>query len=126
MPKKKSTGSAPAETPVSKTQFVLDIPATTPAEEVVAKAAESGLSISKGYVYSIRARSKSGKGGGKKRPGRPSNASKGITAAPKSTGSAPRNGSLDLQLANIIAEIGLVRAEEVLKNVRSKFRSAAV
>ena len=125
MPKKKSTGSAPAETPVSKTQFVLDIPATTPAEEVVAKAAEKGLSISKGYVYSIRARSKAGKGGGKKRPGRPSNASK-AAPAPKSAGTAPRGSSLDLQLANIIAEIGLVRAEEVLKNVRSKFRAAAI
>jgi hypothetical protein len=126
MPKKKSTGSASAETPVSKTQFVLDIPVTTPAEEVVAKAAENGLSLSKGYVYSIRARSKAGKvGKGKKRPGRPSNSSKEASAA-KSTPSAPRGGSLDLQLANIIAEIGLVRAEEVLRNVRAKFRASAV
>jgi hypothetical protein len=129
MPKKKSTGSAPAETLVSKTQFVLDIPVNTPAEEVVSKAAESGLAISKGYVYSIRARSKAGKGGGKKRPGRPSNASKGVAAAePKSasTGSStgPRGSALDLQLVNMIAEIGLVRAEEVLKNVRAKFRAS--
>jgi hypothetical protein len=118
MPKKKSSTQT-VETPVSKTKFVLDLPATTPADEVVAKAADAGLAISKAYVYTIRANSK--RAGKAKRRARGSSGSKG-SSTPKAA--APKKGSLDIQFASFIAEIGLTRAEELMKSVRAKFRSS--
>lgn len=125
MPKKKSNNAA-GDKPISKTKFVLDLPATTPAEEVVTKAAASGLTLSKAYVYTIRANSK--RAGKKAKRTARGTSSAPTASAPKAAaatrGAAPRGGSHDAQFVNFIAEIGLTRAEELLKSVRAKFRSA--
>jgi hypothetical protein len=42
---------------MTKTAFVRSLPASTPGAEVVKRAKEAGLTISLGYVYSIRAKS---------------------------------------------------------------------
>jgi hypothetical protein len=58
-----------AKKPLNKTAFVRSLPASTPGADVVKKAKEAGLDITLGYVYSIRAKSKTP--GPKRGPGRP-------------------------------------------------------
>jgi hypothetical protein len=53
-PKKKT--ASPAKKPISKTAFVKSLPASTPGADVVKNAKEAGLTITLGYVYSIRAK----------------------------------------------------------------------
>jgi hypothetical protein len=122
MPKKKTNGDS-TEAPVSKTQFVLSLPADTPADEVIAKAKDSGISISKTYVYTIRAKSKTG--GKAKRRGRPPGKAKAPNVAAQGKVTSPRaGGSLETQFADIVAQIGLARAAELLRSVQAKFASA--
>ena len=61
---------------VSKTEFVKSLPSSLSADEVVAKAKESGIEISKMYVHSIRSKAKTSKRKGRAPratvlPGRP-------------------------------------------------------
>src|SRR5439155_17933020 len=78
MPRKKKNG-APAEQPISKVAFVKSLPPETAVSDVVAKAKEAGIEISKNYVYLIRSQG-GAKGGKAKRKGRPPGKTK-ITVA---------------------------------------------
>jgi hypothetical protein len=113
--KKKSEGRV-----VSKTQFVTGLPSSLSADEVVAKAKEQGIEISKMYVHTIRSKAKISK----RRKSRAPRAT--VLPARPAQAAAPRASSgLDAQFANIVAEIGLTRAEELLRSVRAKFTAAA-
>jgi hypothetical protein len=122
MPKKKS--GAAAKSP-SKTAFVLGLPQDMPVSDVLAKAKEAGITIAKNYVYLIRSKAKSAstRGAGVKAPRtrKPSGRRPGASAPRASSGS----GSIEAQFANIVAEIGLARAEQMLRTVRAKFTSAS-
>jgi hypothetical protein len=56
---------------LNKTAFVRSLPTSTPGAEVVKKAKDAGIDITLGYVYSIRAKSKTKSSGPKRGPGRP-------------------------------------------------------
>jgi hypothetical protein len=123
MPRKKKNG-APAEQPISKVAFVKSLPPETAVTDVVAKAKAAGIEISKNYVYLIRSQG-GAKGGTAKRKGRPPSKTK-VAVAPRATSASSRaSGSLEVQFGNLVAEIGLARAEDLLRGVRAKFTSAA-
>ncbi len=52
---KKSTAKAAKGTSLSKRDFVLSFSASTPAAEVLKKAKQAGLGLSKAYLYTVRA-----------------------------------------------------------------------
>jgi hypothetical protein len=118
MPKKKNNGAADAQ-PVSKSDFIRSLPADMPAAEVMAKAQEAGITVSKNLVYLVRSKTKAGKKPAKGKVGRPKGSRNRAAVAP--TGS---KGAFEVQFANLVAEIGLVRAEEMLRGVRAQFVSA--
>jgi hypothetical protein len=106
MPKKKK--------PQNKTAFVLSLSPTMPAKEVLAKARVAGLKLSEKYVYVIRSKAKAGG----KRNGR----GRGSGRPPKAAAHA---GTMDSHFASLLLDLGLERAEAILRNVRSKARAAA-
>ena len=86
--------------------------ATTPAKEVVAQAAKKGLKLSENYVYTIRSSGSKAKKAGKPgpKPGRKGKAgSDGMTPA-------------EAQLRNAIADLGLVKATEILEAVKATIK----
>lgn len=94
----------------AKAAFVRGLPRETPAKEVVVQAAKKGLKLSENYVYTIRSsgsKAKPGKRGPK--PGRKAIASAGMTPA-------------EVQLRAAIADLGLVRATEILEGVKTTIR----
>jgi hypothetical protein len=84
----------------SKTDFVLGLPATTPALEVVALAKKHGIKISRQYVYVIRDNAKHG---AKRKSRRWSSAS-------------------EAELRAAIAELGLARSRQILAEMESTFQ----
>jgi hypothetical protein len=105
MPKKKK--------PQNKTAFVLSLSPTMPAKEVLAKARAAGLKLSEKYVYVIRSKAKAGGKGKRRGPGRP----------PKA---AAHGGTTDSRFVSLALDLGLARAEAILRNVRSKVRAAVL
>lgn len=96
----------------AKAAFVRGLPRDTPAKEAVAMAAKKGLKLSENYVYTIRSSSGSAKGTKGKpglKPGRRASASNGMTPA-------------EAQLRAAIADLGLVRATEILEGVKATIR----
>jgi hypothetical protein len=96
----------------AKSAFVRSIARDTPAKEVVALGKKKGIALSEAYVYSIRsnssaAKAKKGKPGPK--PGRRAAASNGMTPA-------------EAQLRNAIADLGLVKATEILEAVKATIK----
>jgi hypothetical protein len=105
-----------AKTP-SKTAFVLSLPMTAPAKDVIAKGKASGLKLSEAYIYSIRSKAKGRAGKPAARRGRPpKSASAGVA-------SASSNG-LERQFLNLALDLGLSRAEGLLSDLRSKLKNA--
>lgn len=88
----------------TKTEFVLSIPASTRAAEVVELAKKRGIKLTARHVYVIRsiAKKKAGAGGRRGARGR---------------------GTAEAELRSAIAELGLARAREVLAQVERAFRS---
>lgn len=95
--------------PQTKTAFVLSRPNLT-INEIIAEARTAGLKITYGHVANIRstAKRKGGKPNGVKKLGRPPKAA---------ASSTPETRFLDLAL-----DLGLARADQLLKNVRAMAR----
>ena len=102
----------------NKSAFVRSQPEKMPAAQVVAKAKAAGMILNEKYVYNIRAqaRAKAGKVG---KRGRPKGSTNKATAA--------RSGSgLDAQFISLALDLGLSRAESLLRSVRSSITKAAL
>jgi hypothetical protein len=96
-----------------KRDFVLSFSASTPASEILRKAKESGIGLSKAYLYTIRASA------GSKPAGR---ASKSAPSKPAGKGRSGASGSLESQFVNAALDLGLSRAAELLDRVRSRLK----
>ncbi|MFI5306316.1 MAG: hypothetical protein ACHQ53_03125 [Polyangiales bacterium] len=116
MPRKKKAG----RTGPNKTAFVLGLPRTTPASEVVAKAKAQGIELTDRYVYVIRSKAKGKAGKPSGRRGRPPKAA-GAKPGPKPSNSASH---LATQFVDAALDLGLHRAEELLGSLRAKLRHA--
>lgn len=110
----KATGS-------SKRDFVLSFPPTTPASEILRKAKESGIGLSKAYLYTIR------NAAGAKPAGRGRGASASRAAARAAVAASPRQSRSDLtlesQFIDAALDLGLSRATEILDRVRARLKS---
>jgi len=96
----------------SKTSFVLSMPPTFSAMDVVEKGKAQGILLTKGYVHTIRS---------KARVATP----KGSLATTDNRSRAPARqsnqsaqGSLQDRFVDLVLELGLVRAEAVFSNLR--------
>src|SRR4051794_8333854 len=92
----------------SKTAFVL-AHANLAGAEVVDEAAKQGMNLTIAYVYSIRSKAKATGGRPTRGPGRP----------PKSALATSTSGSIEKQFVSLAVEIGISRAETLLKSVRA-------
>src|SRR3954470_16963106 len=95
----------------SKASFVCELPSTTPAKEVVAKAKAAGISLTEGYVYNVRATSKSAKS--PKTNGVAASAPRASKAVAAPTARTKRGSSVEDLLRAVAAELGLARAIEI-------------
>jgi hypothetical protein len=93
----------------SKADFVRSQPRSMSAADVVKKAKAAGMDISVAYVYVIRSKSKTGKGGRRAARG----------AAP-----AGRAGSLERDFVNLALDLGFARAQQLLDAARNRVRQA--
>jgi hypothetical protein len=97
----------------AKAAFVRGLSSDVPAKEAVALAAKRGLKLSANYIYTIRSSSgskKDSKGRPGPKPGRKGKAgSGGMTPA-------------EAQLRNAIADLGLVKASEILEAVKATIK----
>jgi hypothetical protein len=105
--KKKSAKKSSKPTFGSKSAFIRSLDPKLPAADVVKQAKEKGISLTLGLVYNIRRSSSSA---GKRGPKRGS--------AAKSVGTT----SAEAQLRDAIADLGLVKATEILESVRAAIR----
>jgi hypothetical protein len=103
---------------VNKSAFIRKLPEEMSAEEVVQKAAEAGLTVTKAYVYTIRSTSKrsakaraDGSVVGRRR-GRP-------------PGVAGAAGPVELEraFAKLAVELGLAKAQGILDRLRSRIHN---
>lgn len=110
MPKSKSKKTAPAKTKVNKSAWIREQPATTPAKEVVEKAAAAGIKLTLAQVYTARSTGKKPKGKPGPKPG---------FKAAKATGSVARGSSSDdLLFKRLVLSIGLPKAESYLADLK--------
>lgn len=98
----------------AKAEFVRATPKSLSAKEVVEAAKKKGITLTENYVYTVRssgskAKSKAGKGKPGPKPGRKAAASNGMTPA-------------EAQLRNAIADLGLVKASEILEAVKATIK----
>jgi hypothetical protein len=111
----KSASRASSSSGSSKRDFVLSFPPTTPASEILRKAKDSGIGLSKAYLYTIR------NAAGAKPAGR----GRAAASARAAVASAPRSrasGSLESQFIDAALDLGLSRASEILDRVRSRLK----
>ena len=100
-----------------KRDFVLSFSPNTPASEILRKAKESGIGLSKAYLYTIRASA------GSKPAGRGAKAATAPSRAPAGKrGGASAGSSLESQFVNAALDLGLARAAELLDRVRSRLK----
>jgi type III secretion system FlhB-like substrate exporter len=101
----------------SKRDFVLSFGAETPASEILRKAKEAGIGLSKAYLYTIR----SSGGASQRRGGR---AAAAVTSIDKSALRRVGRGSssLETQFIDAAVDLGLSRATELLDRLRSRIK----
>jgi len=96
----------------AKAAFVRALAREMPAKEVVALAAKKGLKLSENYVYTIRS---SG-------PSKPTKRKPGLQPGRKGKAGSASMTPAEAQLRNAIADLGLVKATEILEAVTSTIK----
>jgi hypothetical protein len=113
------TTRAGASAGQSKRDFVLSFGAETPASEILRKAKDAGIGLSKAYLYTIR----SSGGASQRRGGRGQSAA--ISNEAKAALRRVRGGasSLETQFIDAAVDMGLSKASELLDRLRSRIKS---
>jgi hypothetical protein len=104
----------------SKSAFVRSLPKTVSAKDVVKQASEAGMKLSVAQVYNIRSTAKLKKKAVSKTP-REATAPGAVARAAKSSSPAGNVSSADGQLRKLVAEVGLVRARQIMAEVSAAF-----
>jgi|HubBroStandDraft_2_1064218.scaffolds.fasta_scaffold42076_3 hypothetical protein len=117
MAAKKSSTTTKKPTVMSKAAFVRSLAATTPAKEVVAKAKARGMTLTESYVYNVRGAAKAAK---RKRTGSLRSALVARSVAATSPATLRSALSTEDLLRAVGAELGLMRAIEVLHAERAR------
>src|SRR5690606_6088139 len=104
----------------SKTAFILSQGFDLPARDVVEAAAKAGHTIDANFVYAVRSSARA-KGAAPPRAGRGASRSTGRSArARDDDGPLTASGSLESQFARLAVDIGIARAESILRAVRQQ------
>jgi hypothetical protein len=110
----------------SKRTFVLGLPASLPAAEVIKRAKGQGMKLTTNYVYKIRSR-------GAAATGRPAAASRMPTVASitgkrgRGVGRLPgMNGAHDEHFVTLVLDVGLARAAALLEKVRARVQELSL
>jgi type III secretion system FlhB-like substrate exporter len=114
-PKGRASGAG-----LSKRDFVLGFGSDTPASEILRKAKEQGIGLSKAYLYTIRS-----SGGASQKRGRPAKAApkgRAVKAAKTTARKGGRGGSaaLEKQFLDAAVDLGLAKATALLGRLRSR------
>jgi hypothetical protein len=129
--------------PITKTGFIKSFADSVPADEIVAKAKDAGLDLTKKFVWTIQSEMRSGTGKKSKKKavrkgsGMTAKATVGRTVpsaqktanrkfGPSAATSASSNGSrttAEQRLTALVIELGTTRADEVYKSVRAKLNN---
>ena len=99
----------------AKAEFVRSTPRTMSAKDVVEAAKKKGIALTENYVYTVRSgsgASKTSKGKAGPKPGR-----KG-----KAASASLEMSPAEAQLRSAIADLGLVRASEILEGVKATIK----
>jgi hypothetical protein len=96
----------------TKTAFVL-AHADFSGDEVVSLAKKEGMKLSTRYVYSVRSKARARVGQPKRKRGRP----------PKHAATSGMSGSVERRFLDLALDLGIGRAEALLRNVRALARA---
>ena len=111
----------------SKRDFVLGFGADTAASEILRKAKEAGIGLSKAYLYTIRSAGGASqkRGASKGKAGKAAKAGKLLKADAKAALKTVRGavGKLETQFAELAIDLGLAKATELLSRLRSRAKS---
>lgn len=109
-------GRTSANANQSKRDFVLSFGPETAASEILRKAKEAGIGLSKAYLYTIRS-----SGGASVRRGRGPGAP-AAAASKVATRRVRGASSLESQFVDAAIDLGLARATELLERLRSRVK----
>jgi len=102
----------------SKRDFVLSFGPETPASEILRKAKEAGIGLSKAYLYTIRS-----SGGASQRRGGGRAAAAPVSIDKRALRSVGRgSSSLENQFIDAAVDLGLSKATELLDRLRSRIK----
>lgn len=104
----------------SKRDFVLSFGADTPASEILRKAKEQGIGLSKAYLYTIRSSSGASQRRGAGRASKSSAAAEAKAALRRVRGAIT---SLETQFIDAAVDLGLSKATELLDRLRSRVKN---
>jgi hypothetical protein len=107
----------------TKKDFVLGLPRDVPAEEVVAKAKEAGVTLTSSYVYKLRG--PAGKRKSKKSAKRSKGATLARVQAPSKATASTNGSSYDAVFARAIVDLGFEPAQALLVRTRERILKAA-
>lgn len=110
-------GGRPGAAGQSKRDFVLSFGPETPASEILRKAKEAGIGLSKAYLYTIRS-----SGGASQRRGRGPSAGGAGDAKAVLRRARASNSSLENQFMDAAIDMGLSKASELLDRLRSRLK----
>jgi type III secretion system FlhB-like substrate exporter len=110
----KSAGRSAGGDGQSKREFVLSFGSDTPASEILRKAKEAGIGLSKAYLYTIRS-----SGGATQRRGTRA-LGEAKTALRRVRGAA---ASLESQFVEAALDLGFAKATELLNRLRTRAKS---
>lgn len=106
--------SAAADNGLSKREFVLSFGAETPASEILRKAKEAGIGLSKAYLYTIR----SSGGATQRRGARTLNDAKAAFRRVRGAAS-----SLESQFVEAALDLGFAKATDLLNRLRTRAKA---
>lgn len=106
----------------SKRDFVLGFGSDTAASEILRKAKEAGIGLSKAYLYTIRSSGGASQKRGAAGRGKVGRAGKALAADAKIALKTVRGavGKLETQFAELAIDLGLAKATDLLNRLRSR------
>ena len=107
----------------SKRTFVLSLPSSMAASEVIERAKAQGMTLTTNYVYKIRSRGAAANGRMSSAP--PAAPAKALRGARRAGQSAPTNGQEERFVA-LVLDVGLSRATVLLDQLRDRVHGLAV
>jgi hypothetical protein len=109
-------GPKPGANGRSKRDFVLSFGPDTKASEILKRAKEQGIGLSKAYLYTIRSA-----GGASQKRGRPAGGARGkVASAGRAVGSFANH---ETQFVEAAIHVGLAKAGELLDRLRARLKN---